>query len=376
MKSTTKLLVLSIAPSIILVVLLVVGFVAGRYVLKRPFDKEIQATSRSFTLGSLLNDEQKKRIIPVYHEGDKVLKQIDNISWAVPNTPTPFVGTAPMPGQHGVAHINMMQFRAKKEIEIPKPKDAFRIFITGGSTAYGSGAPSEERTIAGYLNKIISNRLSPLIKKRYEVFTMANPAWASTHERIVIENKLSELEPDMTISLSGNNDVHWGRLGRNVLWFRSYDDEFYLNLIRKVYKLTNQPDIPEITHIEPAEIPPHLVVERLVKNVKLSSFVLSQEDINYIFVLQPTLAVTRKRLTKREQELLRDQDYFRECYAQIDIALKNLNGKNYQYVNLSHIFDSMDDHEDVFLDSYHFGDKGNELIAENIFLHIKDRITQ
>ena len=48
----------------------------------------------------------------------------------------------PTPGQHGNAHINSMQFRAGKELEMPKPANTYRIFITGGSTAYGSGAPA------------------------------------------------------------------------------------------------------------------------------------------------------------------------------------------------------------------------------------------
>ena len=70
-----------------------------------------------------------------------------------------------------------------------------------------------------------------LLNKNYEVFTMATPAWASTHERIMIENRLSDLEPDLVVSLSGNNDVHWGAKNRNVLWFRAYHDEFYFDLL-------------------------------------------------------------------------------------------------------------------------------------------------
>lgn len=369
-----KIVIFTILPSIVLVALLALGFIAGRYTVIRTFDKQTQRVSRAFTLGGLLNGEQKKKLIHVYHEEEKILEEIDNFSWAVPNIPTPFVGNAPMPGQHGNAYINSAQFRAKKEIELPKPKNIFRIFITGGSTAYSSGAPSQDRTIAGYLEKILSNNLSPVTKLKYEVLTMANSAWASTHERIIIENKLSELEPDMVISVSGNNDVHWGLYGFNVLWFRSYADDYFLNLIKKVYKYINQPDIPEITLVETAKILPSLVSKRLIKNVKLSSFVLSQEGIDYVFMLQPNLFVTGKNLTKREQAKReqKSQEYFQKCYAQIDKDLRDFDGENYRYVNLTNIFDTLDDQEDIFIDSYHFGDKGNEIIAKNIFLHIKD----
>lgn len=376
MKATTRQVMLSIGLSGILVVMVGIGFAVGRYTVIRAFDRQIQSASKAFTLGRLLNEKQKRAIVHAYHDGDSVFHKLDDISWAVPNTPTPFVGNAPTPGVHGVAHINSMQFRAESEIEVPKPKGTYRIFITGGSTAYGSGAPSEARTIGGYLSRVILTRLARTTNLKYEIFTMANPAWATTHERIIIENRLSELEPDLVLSFSGMNDVHWGRLGRNVLWFRSYPDEFFLSLIRTAYELSDQQRIPEVTQIARSEIPPTLVAERLIKNVKLSSYVLSQKQIDYVFVLQPALAVTGKSLTKREQELLKNQAYVRECYAQIDNVLRNFRGQNFRYVSLIDIFDKMDTREDIFIDGAHFGDKGNKIIAENIFHHMKDWISR
>jgi len=368
----------SIVITIILVALVGIGFAVGRYTTVKTFDSQIQGFSGAFTLERILNDKKKSEISRVYHDGDSVSQKLNDISWSVPNTLTPFVGNAPTPGRHGVAHINSMQFRSESEIEIPKPGDTYRIFITGGSTAYGSGAPSEDTTIAGYLSSILTNKLSPSTNLKYEVFTMANPAWASTHERIVIENRLSELTPDLVISFSGNNDVHWGKLGRNILWFRSYADEFFLNLIKEAYKLTGHQEIPEITEISSEEVPPQLVAERLLKNVKLSLFALSlsQKTIDYVYLLQPTLAVTGKKLTEREQESLKYQEYFKKSYAQIDNLLGNMNANNFKYINLTDVFDNLDSQEDIFLDSYHFGDKGNEIIAENIFSQLKDIIVQ
>ena len=119
--------------------------------------------------------------------------------------------------------------RSEEKLILPKPSNIHRIFITGGSTAFSSGAPSQDRTIAAYLNRLLSINLTPLTNINYEVFTMATPAWASTHERIMIENRLSDLEPDLVVSLSGNNDVHWEAKNRNVMWFRAYQDEFYFD---------------------------------------------------------------------------------------------------------------------------------------------------
>lgn len=376
MKVKSRQMMLSIGVTIISIVLVGVGFATGRYTTIRKFEAQIQSASTAFFLGDILNDKKKLEVTRAYHDSDSILHQLNDITWAVPNMPTPFVGNAPTPGQHGVAYNNSMQFRAKNEIEIPKPKNTFRIFLTGGSTAYGSGAPSQDRTIAGYLSAMLARNLTPSTNLKYEVFTMANPAWATTHERIIIENRLSELNPDLVISFSGTNDVHWGKRGRNVLWFRSYADEFFLNLIKTAYKLSGKQEIPEIIQIKSGEIPPYLVAERLIKNVKLSSFSLSQKQVDYVFFLQPTLAVTGKSLTKREQESLRDQEYFQKCYTQIDTLLQDMKANNFRYFNLTDAFDNINNQEDIFIDSYHFGDKGNEIIAENIYHQIKDIIVQ
>ena len=377
MKAIKKLL-LALAPTIVMLLLFGLGFLACYFVIGKVFDNEIQGEAKAYTLGRLLKDSPEKRsaLASTYYDPGKALQMLSDISWAVPNIPTPFVGTAPTPGQHGNAHINSMQFRAGKELEMPKPANTYRIFITGGSTAYGSGAPSDDQTIAGYLEAILAVQLTPSTKLKYEIFTMANPAWASTQERIVIENLLSELEPDMVISFSGVNDVHWGVRGRNVLWFRSYSDDFYWSLIKRVFILTRHPPMPENTRTEASPIAPALVAERLLKNVRISLFALSGNKTDYVYVLQPALAVTNKKLSSREKSSLKIEDYFRLCYGLFAKDLMNLQGENYQFVDLSGMFDGFDEQDEIFMDSYHFGDRGNEKIAENLFLQIKGRLAR
>jgi len=358
-------------------VLLTLGFWVGRYTVIKPFQQEMDAHSKAFFLNDLFVDKPEPDLAGVYYDGKEILDKLGEIPWAVPNIPTPFVGSAPLPGKHGVAQVNSMQFRAEKELTIPKPNDTYRIFLTGGSTAFGSGAPSDAGTIGGYLESILTRELSPKTKLTYEVFTMASPAWSSTHERIVIENYLSQLAPDMIISFSGNNDVHWGNMGRNVLWFRSYYDEFFLRLIKKVYRNTGQPEIPENTKIEQGEkIPPNIVATRLLNNVRLSSFALRLAEADYVFVLQPTMAVTEKKLTSRERKSLSNQKYFQTCYGLMGKYLPTISMDNYSFINLSHIFDKYGAQDEIFIDSYHFGDKGNELIANNIVMQIKERMTK
>ncbi len=379
MKLTDKTHSIPIIITIITIALFGLGLLAGRYTVIRPFKKQIRSHYRCETLGKCLSDKRKKRAALAYYHSDKVVEEMDNFSWAVPNVPTPFVGNAPKPGKHNNAFINSMQLRADHEILLPKPPNVYRIFITGGSTAYGSGAPDQQRTIAGYLAGMLNANRASSKGLKYEVLTAANPAWASTHERIMIENRLSELEPDMVISFSGNNDVHWGYKGRNSLWFKAYADDFFLGLVNRAYKISGYGNLVDVPETEPSPEDPSLVAARIVKNVTLSSYVLSLNKATYFFFLQPTLAVSKKVLTDNERLLLDDKKekhqkekaYFAECYAKMAPSLKNLKIDNFRFVNLSDIFDDTDEGEDIFVDSYHFGDKGNEMAARNIFRHIK-----
>src|SRR5262249_36851264 len=112
-------------------------------------------------------------------------------------------------------HINDQQFRYNRTLESPKPAGTCRIFLVGGSTAFGTCARSNETTIAGYLERSL-NREGAKFKRRFEVVTAANANWISPHERIMIENRLLELEPDVVIALSGYNDVGCGLVGLDV----------------------------------------------------------------------------------------------------------------------------------------------------------------
>lgn len=55
--------------------------------------------------------------------------------------------------------------------------------------------------------------------------------------------------------------------------------------------------------------------------------------------------------------------------------LNDLNAPNFTYDNLSGVFNDLSEKEEVFVDSYHFGDIGNKIIAAGIYNNIKDSLT-
>ena len=172
-----------------------IGFLLGRYIAARPFRHQIRDFAASETLGSMLSVDERPRYALAFKDPAAAAREMNHFVYAVPNVPTPFVGCGPSPGQNENALINGMQFRARGEITLPRPAGTYRIFLTGGSTAFGSGAPSQEAIVGAYLENQLNSESKSLGGVRYEVLTLANPSWTSTHERIVIENRLSNLRP-------------------------------------------------------------------------------------------------------------------------------------------------------------------------------------
>jgi hypothetical protein len=378
-----KRILFALVPTAVIGGLLALGGVCGYALATRQMRSEFDKVIHNQTLGHrLLHTADRGQLAEAYDDPKSAAEAMDDFCYSVPTVVSPFVGYAPEPGQHHNAFSNSMQFRADKEVAMPKPPETFRIFLTGGSTAFGSGAPSQDRTIGAYLNAMLDKELTPVTRHRYEVFAMANPSWASTHERIIIENRLLDLQPDLVISFSGNNDVFWGMNGRNVMWFRTQQEEFNWRVLDWAYGVLRFKPMKDVVALDARPVAPTLVADRLVQNVQLSAFALGLKKTRYVFCLQPTLAVTRKPLDDAERNILlglktiddsvTGSNYFAQCYADIDSRLAGLSMGNFTYVNLTDVFDTQPGSDRVFLDAYHFGDKGNALIARKLFDRLRD----
>jgi hypothetical protein len=370
-------------PVTAIVVLLAVGAAIAYTVLLLGARRTVLRHHEIATMAGLLNSENRRSLALAYDDPGQAEREMDGYAWETPKVPTPFVGAAAAPGVYGNATINAMQFRAASEVAIPKPEGHFRIFITGGSTAFGVGAPSQDRTIPGYLEALLARELEPATGLQYEVWNTASTAWTSTHERILIENRLSELEPDLVVSLSGNNDVHWGYTGHDVLWMRTYSEELFFKVLRIAWRDMGLGRIHDVAK-HSTRVPPDLVAARLAKNLRLVLASLEPAEVPYAFALQPTLAVTHKHLSAREEARVRmvaakgaeRATYFRDCYAAMERELLPLEGRGLRFVDLAGLFDADGADQEIFLDSYHFGDRGNRHIAEALFAAIRPVILE
>jgi hypothetical protein len=331
------------------------------------------ATERKFeTLGGFVG-QNRQGVLKTYYDDDRpTVEGLDRITWAVRTVMTPFVGYGPAPGQWGNAYIDRYQFRGKREFVMPKPAGRTRVFLTGASVAFSAGAPSDDRTIGGYLQHMLDERAAA--GEQYEVFTFATPAWSSTQERIGIENRLSDLDADVVISLTGVADAVYGERGLNILWARALTDQFYWDLVNFALTRAGFEPMTDVQDVSPSPVPPPLVAARLEKNVLLASAALQMAHAHYHVFLQPAVVTTKKPLTIREKMMLqgksgyfKNAEYYQQSYAAIDEAMRSASlPSNTSYTNLSGVFDTSPREDEIFLDSYHFGDRGNYLLAKAI----------
>ncbi|QTD45448.1 hypothetical protein [Ottowia testudinis] len=371
-----------LVPTLALALVLGLGYWVGVFVSTSRITNLADSFEKGESLAGVLSvtplsDRQRNGIAKVYIRPD-----LDRsaISWAVPSQLTPFVGTAPRPGVHQNASINSWQMRNQNELSVPKKKGIYRIFLTGGSTAFGSGAPSQDRTIGALLEMKLNEQDGRMARpRRFEVFTFANPAWSTTQERIGIENYLSELEPDLILSLSGNNDVFWGDAGRNVLWYSTFSDDYFSAMVNAALSTAGRKLPPPLPHAGAiaGKVEPKMVAARAKKNILLGATALTHGDsiVNWIYFLQPNLAASKKALSEREQEFLTSsREYYKECYTQIARSLRDVQLKNFSLIDLSGLFDSAGAGDEIFLDQFHFGDVGNYIIAGAMAQEVERRL--
>ena len=132
--------------------------------------------------------------------------------------------------------INEQGFRDRDSVPLIKPQDEMRIFLLGGSTAFGYGNSSNAATISDYLEKRLQQRLeqqktSPQLYKpdllpydeverkknlakpakikpgNYRVINAAVPGYASGNELAQVALEILKYQPDLIVLLNGYEDL-------------------------------------------------------------------------------------------------------------------------------------------------------------------------
>jgi hypothetical protein len=315
-------------------------------------------------------------------------------------------------------HINQYHLRYNDNFPKAKDENEIRIFVTGGSTAFGEGVP-QSNTYAYVLEKLLRAQY-PKLKIR--VIIAAAGAYVTSQERIFFENIVLPLNPDIIMMFSGWNDTYFGYRGTNIMHEQDYwgikkvllgqfkntpkkrlrveesdinnfvNPPLYEDYISKIFlfydkflyarKFPNKAAMQ--TAISEISIEPKSVYSSLKHNIRIIKTICDSIGSKFIFYLQPTIFATeKKKLTKYEQTVMKSyseayvgfSDYNHNIY-QIYRKLLPIDARNngYAFVNGDEAFKS--EEKTAFTDEVHFNDSGNRLLAEHMFKTLNPLINE
>jgi lysophospholipase L1-like esterase len=321
--------------------------------------------------------------------------------------------------------LNAKGFRRDRNVSLDKPPGTTRIFLLGGSVAYGGETLypeiddrwriSNQQTIDHYLEERLD---STFPAKHWEVINAAAKGYFLNQDLALFLSTLQRYEPDYLILLDGVNDM-FGMLrfpeNEDAYSAAGFGDEFdgltkpgsmSLRLMASTWLLNNsalyrsiresvaqrhrirarreragkstgqrRPDLANLTPNEKLQY--QAAVSRLnnyLQPVRQIYRLAMLEGIQVVFVLQPQIIGTRKPLTPIETELL---DYwsrlepldvygFQTLYPQLSGRLTAAAAtEGYRFLDLTSVFDRAN--IQTFTDYCHLTPAGNQIIADAIF---------
>jgi len=321
----------------------------------------------------------------------------------------------------GIRH-NSQGFRRTNEVPIEKPPGTYRIFLMGGSTAYGLGGlwPHLQReyavidnkdTIDAYLERYLAKAFP---NREIEVINAAITSAWTHHHLIYLNQTIFRFDPDMVIFLDGYNDFyHWAEnhdqfvmyayqersrviMGDPSLYSLGYTNMWWLfrksafahlafRTIREFRKsITNKPPLPPMDVEQSLQSLQSVYSNNALKMIERMALMLRAEGVAGVFVIQPMLILERGRSEMPE---------FERKLFEFNVKFSRINYESYihravQYVSererntvepLGGFFINgtgiyKDAKEQIFTDYTHLTPKGNEILAEYIGARIIPRI--
>lgn len=252
-------------------------------------------------------------------------------------------------------------------------------YMFGGSTLWGTGTP-DEFTIPSFLSKKLQkNNISAKVQNWGE------SGYASTQNLIQLIRLLQRGErPDMVIFYDGVNDVYnavqRGNAGEPA---NEYNREREFNLLNEPGRLYGTAASAFLSHglyrlfrglfASETTIPEEKITELSVdvirlylENVRMVISLAEMYDFEPVFIWQPSI-FTKELLTEYEREELARESHARLLMlsAHNQLLKKRENADGLPVYDFTGIFDDME--EPLFIDFCHLAEKGNQLVADEIF---------
>ena len=332
-------------------------------------------------------------------------------------------------------YANNAGFREPRSISLEKPSDEFRIFLTGGSTAFGLGSTGNTGQITGsygieyretisHVMERILNSSELIPGKTIRVYNTAVWGHAYQHDLLRYITKLRGYKPDLLVSLDGVNEINpvsvpvkeWnyfregqyngvlreifsydgpGLASYLTLWLKN--NTFLMSIFWNGADLfqsmeagnrLHRASVPsDLKAFQASEITPEdrsaMVsdnVSTVVRVLENYHSALENDGVPHIFALQPLLYLSKKPRHEIEQkiEALEEHKQYYDMETAdvykfiIDTVKLSSDKKGYILADFSEYFDNTS--EWVFTDWCHLTAGANYLIAKQLSNVIKSAI--
>jgi lysophospholipase L1-like esterase len=265
-------------------------------------------------------------------------------------------------------NINSDGFRGSEISSIDS--NNYKIFLTGGSTAFGFGSTSDKTTVSGYLQTFFDQEYP---EKNVEIINAGIISADSYREILLIKEKIIKYLPDMVISYTGVNDS--GGYSRQIILDEIHDVDEPQKFQFKNYPWYRTPFViynlfnnyNDEGDITPKNVPSEdfeKLSESFRSNWSQSCGLLNENEITSILILQPSL-ITKNTPSDFEKTYSSDPDSRKpilENYANQLNLLKTTCDYTFDFRNVMNNIDTT-----IYFDNVHMSDEGNKIVAKKIF---------
>lgn len=285
--------------------------------------------------------------------------------------------------------INSNGVRKTKNFGNSNNNDTLKIFCFGGSTMFSTGA-RDNKTIPSEISKLLHEKFP---EKNIEITNFGCHAYNRSIENIQLQQQLLKNNiPNIVIFYDGVNEIISAHRNNKagiptIAPIKSVEKKYgrgYLNKIHQLYKTSYTNRL--VKKIQSKIIKtdsnytsnntklPHDIANNYISNLKLSKSLSRTYKFKVINFLQPVI-YTKKPLTKSEQIMASKTTYYKQLYLdsykliQEDKTLKD----NNTFINISNAFNKTK--RTIYTDFCHTGEYGNKLIANEIFKHLRNKLT-